>query len=84
VFFAGVLYILAGAPLQDIFFSNKDAGSGEGVVHKRLENIVVPEKGLVCEKHGYKDVHVLSREPLVVYIEGFLSGEEAERVVELR
>ena len=82
VFFAAVLYVFAGAPLQTIL-SGTDEHLVTGDV-KGLENLVVPDEGLVCEEHRYKGVHVLSREPLVVYIEGFLSAEEADGVVGLR
>jgi prolyl 4-hydroxylase len=86
-FFAGVLYVLAGAPLQAVFRSdtNTFTRSGEGgMAQEKLESLVMPEKGLVCEEHAYKGVHVLSREPLVVYVEGFVSDGEARHVVGLR
>jgi prolyl 4-hydroxylase len=51
----------------------------------KIENLIHPKRNLDCEEfdHGYK-THVFSREPLVVYIEGFLSESERRRVVELR
>jgi hypothetical protein len=75
-------YILAGAPLLSIFSSDS------GVVKTQLsfdqaETLVFPEKVLKCPEHKYA-VHILSRDPLVVYIEGFLSHEEAEHVVTMR
>jgi prolyl 4-hydroxylase len=82
VFFAAVLYVLAGAPLQGILYGTEERlATGEV---KGLQNLVVPDEGLVCGKHGFRGVHVLSREPLVVYVEGFLSVGEAEGVVGLR
>jgi prolyl 4-hydroxylase len=39
---------------------------------------------LECKEHGYKGVYLLSREPLVVYIEGFLGEGEGDEVVKLR
>jgi prolyl 4-hydroxylase len=88
-FFAGVLYILAGAPLQSLFTSNTSTYAGNSGrdgngAQKKLENLVVPENGLACKEHAYKGIHVLNREPLVVYIEGFLSDDEADHVVGLR
>ncbi|KAG9196280.1 prolyl 4-hydroxylase [Alternaria panax] len=50
----------------------------------KLENLVIPEKNLTCAAHAYKGVYVLSREPLVLYIEGFVSEEEGKEVVALR
>lgn len=51
----------------------------------KIENLIHPRRDLECKEleHGYK-THVFSREPLVVYIEGFLSEGERRRVVELR
>jgi hypothetical protein len=46
--------------------------------------LMVPDPNLVCEDdHGYK-TYVLSRDPLVVYVEGFLSTGERRAIVELR
>ncbi len=51
---------------------------------QKLDSLVIPDANLTCEEHKYKGVHVLSREPLVVYIEGFLKDSEVEEVVTLR
>jgi prolyl 4-hydroxylase len=50
----------------------------------KLDSLVLPEKNLTCGEHAYKGVYVLSRDPLVVYIEGFLSEGEGKEVVRLR
>ncbi|KAH6534969.1 hypothetical protein HBI81_078640 [Parastagonospora nodorum] len=78
IFFAAVVYVLAGAPLNSVF-SNGDTDSYSGPLNTsadQLRDIVIPTKNLSCPDHAYKGVHVLSREPLVVYIEGFLSEME--------
>lgn len=54
------------------------------VAREKIESLVLPERDLVCGEHKYKGVHILSREPLVVYIEGFLGDEEARHVVGIR
>jgi hypothetical protein len=51
---------------------------------QKLDSLVIPDANLTCEEHAFKNVHVLSRDPLVVYIEGFLGEREADEVVELR
>ncbi|KAL6708664.1 hypothetical protein ACN47E_002360 [Coniothyrium glycines] len=38
---------------------------------------------LTCSEHSHKGVFVLSREPLVVYVEGFLTDSEAKEIVHL-
>jgi prolyl 4-hydroxylase len=88
-FLAVLAYILAGAPLLSILGLNSESSGGvkarDGSVDVgKLENLVIPEKNLSCKEHAYKGVYVLSREPLVVYIEGFLSEGEGEEVVKLR
>lgn len=92
-FLGVVAYILVGAPLVSLFnFSGSEYsyststsdGSAGGSVGDKLDSLIIPEANLDCEEHGYKGVYVLSREPLVVYIEGFLSEEECEGVVRLR
>jgi prolyl 4-hydroxylase len=96
-FLAVIGYVLAGAPLLSIFADSKEGSSrgrgvGEGrgkgrgikISQEKLESLVVPEGNLSCAAHEYRGVHVLNREPLVVYIEGFLGDGEVEEVVELR
>lgn len=96
-FLAALAYILAGAPLSSLLTSRTDgdaASSGSSFGAKRdargidvkakLEDLVIPEKNLSCAAHAYKGVYVLSREPLMVYIEGFVSEEEGKEVVVLR
>jgi len=86
VFFAVVVYVLAGAPLNSVF-SNGGTDSYSGPLDTsadQLRDIVTPSKNLSCSEHTYKGVHVLSREPLVVYIERFLSEEERGDVLAMR
>ncbi|KAF2877807.1 hypothetical protein BDV95DRAFT_480508 [Massariosphaeria phaeospora] len=84
-------YILAGAP----WLSSIVPGSADGNVAARgradlnvtlsaekAQSLVFPEEGLRCEEQGYR-VHVFSREPLVLYVEDFLSGGEVEHVVRM-
>ncbi|KAF1845836.1 uncharacterized protein K460DRAFT_366687 [Cucurbitaria berberidis CBS 394.84] len=92
-FLGVILYILAGAPLLSLvdlsgssysYSTSASGGSnagGGGIVGEKLDTLVIPEANLTCQAHSYKGVYVLSREPLVVYIEGFVSAEECERVV---
>ena len=81
----GVLgYILAGAPLLSILSgSPKRESFTQPISLDKAETLVIPDDGLVCPEHAYK-IHLLSRDPLVIYIEGFLSAEEASHVVQMR
>lgn len=83
-------YVLAGAPLLEMLgrgsssFESSRGGNVGSMSPAKLEAIAPVDANLTCAPHAFKNVHVLSREPLVVYIEGFLSAEETEEVVALR
>ncbi|XP_014561583.1 hypothetical protein COCVIDRAFT_86384 [Bipolaris victoriae FI3] len=93
VFLAGLAYVLAGAPLSSLINSsssnsesynvNGKAREGKVVDVRTLESLVIPETNLSCAEHRYKGVYVLSRDPLVIYIEGFLGEGEGKEVVDL-
>ncbi|KAH7072933.1 hypothetical protein BKA63DRAFT_473262 [Paraphoma chrysanthemicola] len=85
-FFAVVVYVLAGAPLSSIISDSYSGRSGtdvsaQSVAQEKIDSLVIPDAELTCGEHTYKGVHVLSRQPLVVYVEGFLSEEEAKHAV---
>jgi hypothetical protein len=82
-----VAYVLAGAPLLTLL--SGDASGRQGAVSGGnaslvLERLAIPQPGLECEEHKFRGVHVLRTEPLVVYIEGFLSEDEAREIVDVR
>ncbi|KAF1998069.1 hypothetical protein P154DRAFT_622046 [Amniculicola lignicola CBS 123094] len=85
---AVLAYVLAGAPFLAVFTGSTAKLGGRSERKKEVhsfdrgEGLVVPERNLSCKKHTY-NTHVFSRDPLVVYIEGFLSDEEASHVVEM-
>lgn len=88
-FLAVLAYVLAGAPLLSILSSSDgrreiDRPRNVEISKEKLESLVIPEGNLTCGEHAYRGVYVLSREPLVVYIEGFLTEDECGHVVELR
>ena len=85
---AVAIYAFVGAPGVGNPFSTR-SGSSESIEPAkslaRIESLVYPDSSLDCSTydHGY-EVHVLSTRPLVVYIGGFLSDEEADELIELR
>ncbi|KAF2683433.1 hypothetical protein K458DRAFT_305515 [Lentithecium fluviatile CBS 122367] len=92
VLIAVIGYVLAGAPFISIFTGEGDSarrrardgfGKGIQVSKEKLDSLIAPERNLSCAEYGvnYRGVHVLRREPLVVYIEGFLGDGEADEVV---
>lgn len=78
-------YILVGAPLSTIFTSSPSPRSAprSQLSFDQVESLVVPDSGLQCRDHAYR-VHIFSREPLVIYIENFVSEQEAKHVITMR
>jgi prolyl 4-hydroxylase len=86
-FVAALVYVLAGAPLSNLIRDVYSGGASEVEASAnlgKLENLAIPEANLSCSEHAFKGVYVLHRDPLVVYIEGFLSDAEADHVVDVR
>jgi hypothetical protein len=80
--FAVPLYLFVASPLLKILAPSLFGSSGD-INYQSFENtdsLVFPDTDLICPPHSY-NVRVLSREPLVVYIDGFLSAKEAEHMV---
>jgi prolyl 4-hydroxylase len=76
------LYIFVGSPLLKVLAPSYFGSDGDAN-YQSFENtdaLVFPDSDLVCPPHPY-NVRVLSREPLVVYIDGFLSEKEADHMV---
>ena len=80
------LYIFLGAPGLTSS-TGKKSTTGENdtpVPQAKAESLVYPDtKNLQCPEHDY-DIHIFSADPLVIYIDGFLSDEEARHLVDIR
>lgn len=79
------LLLIAGGPIQQFLFGDRSSSllsTNEAPVLD-AEKLVVPDASLRCPHHSY-ETHILSTEPLVVYIPGFLSDAEADHLVEIR
>lgn len=81
--FAVVAYVLAGAPLLSIFSGTSNKPANERYSVDKIESLMIPNPDLVCQEHGYK-VHIFNRDPLVIYVEGFLTEEESKHIVKIR
>lgn len=85
-------YFLTGAPLLSLITgSASDNGAAKSNIrrppplsHDKAAGLVIPERNLSCPAHTYTGVHVLNREPLVLYVEGFLGQDEVEHVIDVR
>jgi prolyl 4-hydroxylase len=82
-----VIYLFLGTP--GLSGSSKDHTSSSievdaPVAQAKAESLVYPDvKNLQCPEHNY-DIHIFSADPLVIYIDGFLSTSEAEHLVDIR
>jgi prolyl 4-hydroxylase len=79
------LLLIAGGPIQQFLFGDRTTSllSTHEIPVLDAEKLVVPDANLACPPHSY-ETHILSTEPLVVYISGFLSDAEADHLVEIR
>jgi len=80
-----VVYFFLGAPgLSGLLASGpKDVVVPAPKAQLKPNSLVYPDPTLECAQHNY-EVHLFSAKPLVIYIDGFLTGEEADALVELR
>ncbi|KAF2645659.1 hypothetical protein P280DRAFT_126152 [Massarina eburnea CBS 473.64] len=58
-------------------------GNRARISEEKANSLVIPDRNLTCPEHRSKGVYVLSRVPLVVYLEGFLSDGEVKSMVDL-
>jgi len=80
---AAIIYVFLGTPGLEKVFPSGGKKIDTPKARPKIESLVYPEKDLQCASHGY-EVHVFSTRPLVIYIDGFLSDEEAGHLVEIR
>lgn len=82
---SSVVYFFLGAPGLSVLFAS---GPNNVVAAPKMQllkpnSLVYPDLNLECAQHNY-EVHLFSAKPLVIYIDGFLTGEEADALIELR
>lgn len=83
---SSVVYFFLGAPgLSGILTSGqKDVVVATPKAQLLKPNsLVYPDLDLECAQQNY-EVRLFSAKPLIIYIDGFLTGEEADALVELR
>lgn len=81
-------YIFVLSPISRLLFGTNLHDSENGVLDTskldpNLLSLVDPDEVLNCSSHPY-NVHIFSRAPLVIYIESFLSNDEASHMVRER
>jgi prolyl 4-hydroxylase len=79
-----VVYFFLGAPgLTGSLTSKQKDVVAAPKAQLKPNSLVYPDLDLKCAEHNY-EVHLFSAKPLVIYIDGFLTGEEADALIELR
>ncbi|KAF2737854.1 hypothetical protein EJ04DRAFT_87502 [Polyplosphaeria fusca] len=84
LFLGALAYILAGAPLLSLLSSSSTTThpATQHLSHAKAQTLLAPPINLTCPDHAYK-THIFSRDPLVIYIQNFLSASEAAHVVSI-
>lgn len=82
---SAVIYFLLGTPglPSNLIFSSSSTDKTVSTSQVKVESLVYPEKNIECKSHNY-DIHVLSTAPLIIYIDGFLSNDESEHLIDMR
>lgn len=79
-----VYFLFLGAPgLSGSLTSGRKDVVAAPKAQLKPNSLVYPDLDLECAQHNY-EVHLFSAKPLVIYIDGFLTGEEADALIELR
>ena len=79
-----VIYIFLGTPGLRNSLEGKSASDKDvPIARAKIESLVYPNEELKCAKHDF-GIHVFSTNPLVIYIERFLSEMEAQHLVDIR
>ncbi|CAK4031643.1 related to oxidoreductase, 2OG-Fe(II) oxygenase family family [Lecanosticta acicola] len=77
-----VIYFLLGAPGLSSIKDGPHQAHDVPQAKAKVENLVYPSQNLQCPRHDYA-MHVFSADPLILYVDGFLSSDEAEHLIAL-
>lgn len=76
------LYVLVYLPISSMLHgSPQKSKKQEALIFN--ESFVATDEPLACPSHSY-NTHILSHEPLIIYIENFLSESESRHLLEIR
>jgi len=77
------LYVFVYLPLSNSIYGKPKEPSNEDVQQVLNSSFVADDIPLSCPSHTY-NTYILSHEPLMIYIENFLSPEESEHLLKIR
>jgi prolyl 4-hydroxylase len=75
------LYVLVYLPLQRMFYGSGDVSTLQAT--SLNASLIASDEPLSCPSHSY-NTFVVSREPLIIYVENFLSPEESQHLLDIR
>jgi hypothetical protein len=75
-------YILVYLPLSHWFHGSPQRTTNP-ISQILNTSLIATDEPLSCPSHGY-NIHILSLEPLMMYIESFLSEKESKHLLEIR
>jgi prolyl 4-hydroxylase len=78
------LYFLVYLPISDSIWGAPQRSAGQDVAELSLNGtFIATNEPVSCPVHHYQ-THILYQEPLIIYIENFLSREESAHLLEIR
>jgi hypothetical protein len=76
------IYVLLYLPLQHLFLGSHDDDLKYNATTYNA-SLIASDEPLSCPLHSY-NTFILSRQPLIIYIENFLSSEESKHLHDIR
>lgn len=77
-----LLYVFVYLPISNSYFGTSQRPQGQHAATLN-SSFIADDQPLSCPPHSY-NTYVLSQEPLVIYIENFLSADESRHLIEIR
>jgi prolyl 4-hydroxylase len=78
------LYFLVYRPISDSIWGTPKRSIGQDAAELGLNSsFIAANEPFSCPVHQYQ-THILYQEPLIIYIENFLSREESAHLLEIR
>lgn len=79
---SAVIYILLGS--SGVSVTNSTTNEQDvPIARAKADSLVYPDEHLQCQRHNF-ETHIFSTNPLVIYVDGFVSGSEAQHLIDIR
>ena len=76
------LYVLVYLPISHMLYGSPPQSSKQQTVSFN-SSFIATDEPLSCPSHNF-NTHILSHEPLIIYIENFLSAAESQHLLQIR